>query len=69
MLREGLTVIALVSYMLYLNWRLSLIFFLVAPAIGMVVAVVGKHFRRYSRRIQDSMGLSNTGKPRDFRCV
>ena len=56
MLREGLTVIALVGYMLYLNWRLSLIFFLVAPAIGMVVAVVGKHFRRYSRRIQDSMG-------------
>ena len=56
MLREGLTVIALVGYMLYLNWRLSLIFFLVAPAIGMVLAVVGKHFRRYSRRIQDSMG-------------
>jgi len=56
MLREGLTVMALVGYMLYLNWRLSFIFFLVAPAIGMVVAVVGKHFRRYSRRIQDSMG-------------
>ncbi len=56
MLREGLTVLALVSYMLYLNWRLSLIFFAVAPAIGLVVAVVGKHFRRYSRRIQDSMG-------------
>lgn len=56
MLREGLTVIALVSYMLYLNWRLSLIFFAVAPAIGLVVAVVSKHFRRYSRRIQDSMG-------------
>lgn len=56
LLREGLTVIALVSYMLYLNWRLSLIFFAVAPAIGIVVAVVGRHFRRYSRRIQDSMG-------------
>ena len=56
LLREGLTVIALVSYMLYLNWRLSLVFFAVAPAIGIVVAVVGRHFRRYSRRIQDSMG-------------
>jgi subfamily B ATP-binding cassette protein MsbA len=55
-LREGLTVIALVSYMLYLNWKLSLIFFAVAPAIGLVVAIVGRHFRRYSRRIQDSMG-------------
>lgn len=55
-LREGLTVLALVAYMLYLNWKLSLIFFAVAPAIGLVVAIVGKHFRRYSRRIQDSMG-------------
>lgn len=55
-LREGLTVIALVTYMLYLNWRLTLIFFAVAPAIGLVVVVVGRHFRRYSRRIQDSMG-------------
>ena len=55
-LREGLTVMALVTYMLYLNWRLTVIFFAVAPAIGLVVVVVGRHFRRYSRRIQDSMG-------------
>lgn len=56
LLREGLTVMALVTYMLYLNWRLTLVFFAVAPAIGLVVMVVGRHFRRYSRRIQDSMG-------------
>ena len=54
--REGLTIIALVSYMLYLNWELTAVFFIVAPAIGLVVHVVGKHFRRYSKRIQDSMG-------------
>jgi subfamily B ATP-binding cassette protein MsbA len=54
--REGFTVIALLSYMLYLNWRLSLIFFAVAPLLAIVVTVVGKHFRRYSRRIQASMG-------------
>ena len=56
LLREGLTIIALVSYMLYLNWELTAVFFVVAPAIGLVVHIVGKHFRRYSRRIQDSMG-------------
>ena len=56
MLREGLTIIALLSYMLYLNWELTAVFFIVAPAIGLVVHVVGKHFRRYSKRIQDSMG-------------
>ena len=56
LVREGLTVAALLSYMLYLNWRLSLVFFAVAPLIALVVTVVGKYFRRYSRRIQSSMG-------------
>jgi subfamily B ATP-binding cassette protein MsbA len=56
MLRDGLTVIALISYMLYLNWKLTLVFFAIAPAIAGVVLAVSKHFRRYSRRIQESMG-------------
>lgn len=54
--REGLTVIALASYLLYLNWRLCLVFIAVIPVIAFVVTFVGKHFRRYSRRIQSSMG-------------
>lgn len=54
--REGLTVIALSSYLLYLNWRLCLVFVAVTPIIAVIVTFVGKHFRRYSRRIQDSMG-------------
>lgn len=54
--REGLTVIALISYLLYLNWRLCLIFIAVMPLIALVVSFVGMHFRRYSRRIQASMG-------------
>lgn len=54
--RESLTVLALLSYMLYLNWRLCLVFLAVTPLIALVVRIVGKHFRRYSRRIQASMG-------------
>ncbi len=54
--QEGLTVIGLLSYMIYLNWRLCLVFLAVAPLLGLVVSVVGRHFRRYSRRIQASMG-------------
>ena len=54
--RESLTVAALLTYMLYLNWRLCLVFVAVAPCIAIVVRVVGVHFRRYSRRIQASMG-------------
>ena len=56
LLRDGLTVLALISYMLYLNWKLTLVFFAIAPAIAAVVLLVGRHFRRYSKRIQDSMG-------------
>ena len=55
-LRESLTIVALLSYMLYLNWRLCLIFIAVTPIIALVVRVVGRRFRRYSRRIQTSMG-------------
>lgn len=54
--REGLTVVSLLSYMIYLNWRLCLVFLVVAPPILLVVTFVGKHFRRYSKRIQESMG-------------
>lgn len=55
-IREGLMVVFLLSYLIYLNWRLSLVFIAVVPFIALVVNVAGKHFRRYSRRIQSSMG-------------
>jgi subfamily B ATP-binding cassette protein MsbA len=56
LVRESLTVIALLSYMLYLNWRLCLVFMAVAPVMALVVRAVSKRFRRYSHRIQTSMG-------------
>ncbi|MEM8564267.1 MAG: lipid A export permease/ATP-binding protein MsbA [Pseudomonadota bacterium] len=54
--REGITVLALVAYLLHLNWRLCLIFVAVTPLVAIVVNQVGKRFRRYSRHIQSSMG-------------
>ncbi|GAB5449946.1 MAG: lipid A export permease/ATP-binding protein MsbA [Halioglobus sp.] len=56
LLRETLVVAGLLSYMLYLNWRLCLVFLAVTPLIALVVNRVGRLFRRYSQRIQDSMG-------------
>ena len=61
-LRDGLTVLALISYMLYLNWKLTLVFFAITPAIAGVVVAVGRHFRRYSRRIQD-LSLIHISEP------
>ena len=54
--REGMTVIGLLAYLLYLNWQLTLVFAAVTPFIGLVVAVASKRFRRLGHRIQDSMG-------------
>ncbi len=54
--REGLTVIFLFGYLLYINWRLTLIFLIVAPVIGIIVNLVGRRFRRISHRLQRSMG-------------
>ncbi|QCF26314.1 lipid A export permease/ATP-binding protein MsbA [Hydrocarboniclastica marina] len=56
MLREGLTVIGLLSYMVYVNWKLTLIFLVLAPVIGGLVSYVSKRFRRLSQKIQSSMG-------------
>lgn len=55
-LREGLTVIGLLAFLIYTNWKLSLVFVAVAPVIALIVGSVGKLFRRYSTRIQNSIG-------------
>lgn len=54
--REGLTVAALIGYLAYLNWHLSLIFLAIAPLIAIVVARANKRFRKQARKIQTSMG-------------
>ena len=56
LLREGFTVIGLMGYMLYTNWRLSLLFLLIIPLIGVVVSYASKRFLKLSTRIQDAMG-------------
>ncbi|MGE4533650.1 lipid A export permease/ATP-binding protein MsbA [Halomonas sp.] len=56
LLREGLFVIGLVTYLLWTNWMLTLLFLAVTPLIGGVVSYASKRFRRISGRIQASMG-------------
>ncbi len=54
--RDGLTVIGLVSLMLYLEWRLACFILATGPLIAGLVSYVSHRFRRISTRIQDSMG-------------
>lgn len=55
-IREGSLVIGLLIYLLFLNWRLALTFFVVMPIIGLIVNYISKRFRRLSHRIQNAMG-------------
>lgn len=54
--QEGLTALGLLIYLFYMNWLLSLVFLVVAPAIALLVSYVSKRLRMLSKRIQDSIG-------------
>ncbi len=54
--REGLTVVGLLISLFWSNWRLSLVFLLVAPCVAIVVGLASSRFRKYSRQMQNSMG-------------
>jgi subfamily B ATP-binding cassette protein MsbA len=56
LIRDTLTIVGLVGYLLYLNWRLALFTFIAAPLISWLIQFASRAFRRYSARIQSSMG-------------
>ena len=56
LLQQGSLVIGLMSYLFYVNWKLTLFFIAVMPFIAILVAIVSKRFRLISKRIQSAMG-------------
>ena len=54
--REGVYLISLFVVMIYTSWQLSVVLFVLAPIIGMLIAIVSRRFRQLSRNIQSSMG-------------
>ncbi len=56
LIRDSLSVVGLVAYLFYWNWRLALFCIAAAPPIGWLMQVANRSFRRYSARIQSSMG-------------
>ncbi|MCW8126022.1 lipid A export permease/ATP-binding protein MsbA [Microbulbifer halophilus] len=56
LIRESFTTIGLLVYLLLVNWKLTLTFFVFAPIIAFIVRTVGKRFRKLSHRIQNTMG-------------
>ncbi len=56
MVRASLTIVGSIGFLLWKNTRLALIALTMGPLVGWLVSVINRKFRRYSRRIQDSMG-------------
>lgn len=56
LVRDSVTVMGLLGWMFYLNWRLALILMIGAPFIAHVINTINRRFRRYSSRIQSSVG-------------
>ncbi|WGK62558.1 lipid A export permease/ATP-binding protein MsbA [Halopseudomonas sp. SMJS2] len=54
--REGMTVIFLFGYLLWMNWKLTLVLMAVLPLIGLMVNSTSKKFRKQSKKIQTAMG-------------
>ncbi len=62
-IRDTLTIVGLLGYLIYLNWKLTLFALVVAPVIIALIRLTSRLFRRYSARIQSSMGdVTRVGK-------
>ncbi len=53
---DTLTILGLLIMMFYMNWRLAAFCILAAPVIAWLMQIANRSFRRYSERIQNSMG-------------
>jgi subfamily B ATP-binding cassette protein MsbA len=56
LVRDSLHIVVLLGVMIYWSPQLTLIIAVVGPLVGVLVGYMSKAFRRYSSRIQNSMG-------------
>lgn len=59
LVRDSLTIIGLLAWMLFIDWEMTLITLLTAPAIAVFLLVIRRRLRRMSRNVQDSMADMN----------
>jgi subfamily B ATP-binding cassette protein MsbA len=55
-IREGLTVVFLMAYLLWSNWKLTLVVLIVFPVIALLVVNTSRKFRKQAKKIQIAMG-------------
>ncbi len=57
--QQGLITIALLGYLLYANWRLTMCILIFAPIIGWIIRQAARRMRKLSQQVQDTMGDVN----------
>ena len=56
LISDSLSILGLLAWLFYKNWRLAAFCLIAAPVIGWLMKIANRSFRRYSKRIQNSMG-------------
>jgi ATP-binding cassette, subfamily B, bacterial MsbA len=56
LISDSLNILGLLIWLFYKNWRLATFCLVAAPVIGWLMKIANRSFRRYSERIQNSMG-------------
>jgi subfamily B ATP-binding cassette protein MsbA len=56
LVRESLTVVGLVAWLLYLNWKLTLVTLIIVPGITIAIRLFSKRLRHMSRESMRAMG-------------
>jgi len=56
LISDSLTLVGLIGTLFYMNWRLATFCIAAAPVIAWIMQIANRSFRRYSTRIQNSMG-------------
>lgn len=56
-IRNTLTIVFMLAYLLYLNWQLTLLAFVAFPMVGVAIRMVHGRLRRVSRLVQDRIGM------------
>ena len=56
LIREGFLLIGLFAYLMFLNFKLTLLLIVTAPLIALIVYIAGKRLKKLAAKIQTAMG-------------
>ena len=68
LVRDSLAVIGLLGWLLYLNWKLTLVALVVGPVVSVVVRLFSRRLRDMSRGAQQAMGELNHVLEESIEC-